>query len=126
MQDISQTDVPVPRPLVTRWTVKRFYCSKKSFTWWLWCRKTKRSWIYWLVVNVWQLYQERKRDLSFITLSILPSPPPLVVNWQSIFHSSSFVLCWQQLTPPPPNVPPEFHVISSLKILHSSPKKDDK
>ena len=34
-------------------------------------------------------------------------PFSLAVNWQSLFYGSFLILCWRQLPPPPPLVPPE-------------------
>ena len=52
-----------------------------------------------------------------------PSPhPPSEVNWQSVFYSPSFKLCWRRLIPPPPSFTPEkpcdpLKILPPLKII---------
>ena len=58
---------------------------------------------------------------SVIVLWPSPTPPPpsLATNWQSIFHSIPFILCWQRLIPTP--FPTENHLPS--RILGSHPRR---
>ena len=55
-----------------------------------------------------------------IFLGFIPPPLPssLAVNWQSIFSSASFILCWPRLMPLRrlPSPPPPPAVICDLKI----------
>ena len=54
---------------------------------------------------------------SLVTLP--PSRPSSAINWQSIFHSIPFILCWQRLIPTP--FPTENHLPS--RILGSHPRR---
>ena len=74
----------------------------------------------WFCHNNVPLISPKRLCNSLVTLPPPPPPPPsLATNWQSIFHSIPFILCWQRLIPTP--FPTENHRPS--RILGSHPRR---